>query len=82
MLMYKKKDLCPYISMSPHPWSSVRCFSDEGCLPQIVMTASSPGKGAALPSMGALSISMHRGRDPVVMKLFIRLQSQSLCLME
>jgi hypothetical protein len=56
------------ITASPHQWlqrdgvrmlgSSPRCISSEGCLPKIIMTASSPGKGTASPSMGASSISM------------------------
>jgi hypothetical protein len=78
----QEKDSCPYTSASPHPWSSARCFSSEGCLPQIVMTVSSLEKGAASPSVGASSISMTQGSDPMVMKLFIRPQSQSLCMME
>jgi hypothetical protein len=82
MLMYKKKDLCPYISTSPLPWSCVRCFSNKGCLPQIIITMSSQRKGATSPSVKASSISMSRGRDPVIMKLFIRPQSQSLRLTE
>jgi hypothetical protein len=44
------------------------------------MIASSLGKGAASPSMGASSASMPQERDPMVMKLFIRPQSLSLHL--
>jgi hypothetical protein len=90
MLMYKKKS-CPYIKTSPHHWllrdgvhalgSSLWCFFGEGCLPNIIMTASSLGKGTASLLMGALSISMPWDREPMVMKLFIKLWSQSLCLM-
>jgi hypothetical protein len=90
MLMYKKKS-CPYITASPHPWLlrdgvcmlgwSPWRFSGEGFLLKIVITLSSPGKGTTSPSTGASSIFMPQDRDPVVMKLFIRLQSRSLCLM-
>jgi hypothetical protein len=86
-----QENLCPYISVSPHPWwshggapvlgSSMWRFSGEGCLPKIVMTASSPGKGITSSSMGASLTSMLRDKDLVAMKFFIRLQSQSLCLM-
>jgi hypothetical protein len=82
MLMYKKKS-CPYITVPSHPWllqdgvrvlgSSPWRFSGEGCLPKIIMTTSSLGKGATSPLMGASSISMPRDRDPMVMKLLIRL---------
>jgi hypothetical protein len=78
-----QEKLCPYISSSPHPWLlrdgvlvlgwSPQCFNGEGCLPKIIVTVSSPGKGAASPSLGASSTSMPRDKDHVVMKLFIRL---------
>jgi hypothetical protein len=82
MLMYNEKDLCPYIFASSRPWLSVWCFSGMGRLPQIIMIVSSPGKGVVSPLVGDSSISMPRGRDPVVMKLFIRPQSRSFCLTE
>jgi hypothetical protein len=44
------------------------------------MTVSYPGKGTILSSLGASTTSMTCGKDPVAMKLFIRLQSQSLRL--
>jgi hypothetical protein len=60
--------------------SSARCFSSGEVILKIIMTVSYPGKGTILSSLGASTTSMTSGKDPVAMKLFIRLQSQSLRL--